>query len=234
MQVLVGLALVAAGAAGLIAMNLWTVPGVLSTAPRQCVASSQRGNPPGVPGASAGAGLVSSVSSGASGSSAVDRVGASDREVDGGAIVSGSLEAARGADEGEAVKVAESTTTSTDGTELPSIRFEPQVRALSSDMVGNARIIANYVSGNFAMKVTLIGHGDEGMSPDEYVDLGRRRALAVRNMLTSFGVKDARIGIALPVVEGGRVVANGVPSGSTEIRIEPRFGQPKRGGEYVP
>jgi outer membrane protein OmpA-like peptidoglycan-associated protein len=139
-----------------------------------------------------------------------------------------------GAEDAAVAKEVGSTTTVTDGTELPSIRFEPQSRALSPEMSKKVEPIAAYLRHHFGMKVVVVGHGDEGMNAADYVRTGRLRAAAVLRLLVDYGVTAARIGIELPVVEGDRVVGKGVPPGAVELRIEPRFVQPKKGGEDGP
>ena len=84
------------------------------------------------------------------------------------------------------------------------------------------------------MKVVLVGHGDEGMEAAEYVQLGRRRSSAVLRVLVDLGVTVARIGIEPPNVEEGRIVTKGIPPGAMELRIEPRFVQPKKGDNDGP
>ncbi len=149
-------------------------------------------------------------------------------------VASHSLEAGpAGAEDAAAAEEAGSTTTATDGTELPSIRFEPQSRALSPEMSKKVEPIAAYLRHHFGMKVVVVGHGDEGMIAADYVRTGRLRAAAVLRLLVDYGVTAARIGIELPVVEGDRVVSK-VPPGAVELRIEPRFVQPKKGGEDGP
>lgn len=139
-----------------------------------------------------------------------------------------------GTADAEVAKAVGATTTATDGTELPSIRFEPQSRALSPEMSKKVEPIAAYLRHHFGMKVVVVGHGDEGMNAADYVRTGRLRAAAVLRLLVDYGVTAARIGIELPVVEGDRVVSKGVPPGAVELRIEPRFVQPKKGGEDGP
>lgn len=149
-------------------------------------------------------------------------------------VASHSPEAGRaGTEDAATAKEGGSTTTATDGTELPSIRFEPQSRALSPEMSKKVEPIAAYLRHHFGMKVVVVGHGDEGMSAADYVRTGRLRAAAVLRLLVDYGVTAARIGIELPVVEGDRVVSK-VPPGAVELRIEPRFVQPKKGGEDGP
>ncbi len=201
-RVLSGLALMTAGAASLIAMNIWTVPtletirpsdvgarslSVSPTPPRETVEPVQSAKPPEVAAAESSAPAPSD----------------------------------------PPTKTA--TTTTSDGTELPSIRFEPQSRVLSPEMMKQVDPIGAYLRHNFGMKVVLTGHGDEGTEASEYVRMGRLRAAAVLRLLVDYGVSAARIGIELPEVEGDRVLTKGVPGGAVEMRIEPRFAQPKKG-----
>ena len=86
---------------------------------------------------------------------------------------------------------------------------------------------------NFKMKVTLIGHGDSGTEADEYIRVGRSRAGTTLRMLVDYGVSASRITVSEPKVEGNRVVDQGVPPGTVEVHIEPRF-ETKKGDAGVP
>ncbi len=210
-RVLGGLALITAGAAGLIAMNLWTVPTVsqgTSTAGERPAQTA-----PSVPTVEREPTPTPTPLTVASRSTEADPAGTVDAAV---------------------VQEVGSTTTATDGTVLPSIRFEPASRALTPEMSKKVEPIAAYLRHHFGMKVVVVGHGDEGMNASDYVRTGRLRAAAVLRLLVDYGVTAARIGIELPVVEGDRVVNKGVPPGAVELRIEPRFVQPKKGGEDGP
>ncbi len=200
-RILGGLALITAGVAGLIAMNIWTVPTIGERPPPT---SAPATSPPPEPASTA---PVASAS-------------ASARLVaDGGPDSPGDASA-----RGDVV-----TSKSTDGTTFPAIRFEAKSRALTKQMIENVEPIAAYLRNRFRMKVVLVGHGDAAMGAAEYVHTGRRRAAAVLRMLVDYGVSVARIGIEAPAIEDDRVVAEGVPPGTVEVRIEPRFQKPKKG-----
>ena len=223
LQAFVGLVCIAAGVGGLIALNLWTVPADTGAKHQQEAgkvstrATAHRDRP------DSGAVVVVDASLEAADAASTDVVQRRD---------AGRADAAV-----KMVVQVTSTTTSTDGTVLPSIRFEPQSRSVSAETLKTVIApIAEHVRNNFGMKVTLIGHGDAGMSAGEYQEMGRMRALYIRALLSSpsFGVSEKRVGINPPQVEGGRVVDKGIPPGSVEVIIEPRFGQPKKGGDNVP
>jgi outer membrane protein OmpA-like peptidoglycan-associated protein len=202
-RVLGGLALMTAGAASLIAMNIWTVP-TLETFRPSDVGTASLPVPSKLP------------------RETVDPV-PSVKQPD-------APSAAESAAPEPSVEPTKTVTTQTsDGTELPSIRFEPQSRVLSSEMMKQVDPIGAYLRHNFGMKVVLTGHGDEGMEASEYVRLGRLRSAAVLRLLVDYGVSAARIGIEVPEVEADRVLTKGVPGGAVEMRIEPRFVQPKKG-----
>ena len=214
-RILGGLALIATGAAGLIAMNIWTVPTIGRQGPVQHTGRAQV--PALLP-------------------SATDPTPAPIRSAisDAGAAPSdAAIEAVDAAVDAAAVSDA-STSRSTDGTVFPSVRFEAQSRALSKEMIRDIEPIAEYLRNHFGMKVVLVGHGDGGMDAAEYVRVGRFRAAAVLRMFVDYGVSVARIGIELPKTEGDKLVAQGVAPGTVEVRIEPRFQQPKKGEGDVP
>jgi len=209
-RVLGGLALITAGSAGLIAMNIWTVPTIVRSIPSHGVVSTATTTAVPVP----------------SPSTVPEKPPASSPTVvDAAPPIEAAVEVA--APEG-------GTTHSTDGTLLPSIQFEAQSQALNKELIKKVEPIGAYLRHNFGMKVVLVGHGDAGMDAAEYVRIGRFRAAAVLRMLVDYGVSVARIGIELPKVEGDRVVTGGVPAGTVEVRIEPRFEQPKKGEGDVP
>ena len=164
---------------------------------------------------------------------AVDADGGSPADgtiVDGGAV----NEAAPDGD-GAVVDRVVSTTTASDGTELPSLRFEHGSKTtLSPEMYVKFKQVAAYMNNNFGMKVTLRGHGDEGMKASEYVTLGRRRSAALYRLLIDHGVKEARIAVEPVAVEGDRVLDKGVAPGAMELVIEPRFQPQKKGGTDAP
>lgn len=205
-RVLGGLALMTAGAASVIAMNIWTVPTLKTSGPPGVgvpVSASKLPREAVEPTASALGPSVAAPSSAEAVSSATEPVSDSPTQ--------------------------STTTHASDGTVLPSIRFDPQSRVLSPEMMKQIDPIAAYLRHHFGMKVVLTGHGDEGMEASEYVRLGRLRAAAVLRLLVDYGVSAARIGIELPEIEADRVLTKGVPGGAVELRIEPRFAQPKKG-----
>ena len=207
-RVLGGLALITAGSAGLIAMNIWTVPTIARNKPSSGVVST-----PAMTSVTVRSPTVSATKPSVSSPTIPD---ASPPAEDDAAVE-------------EAAAPEGGTTRSTDGTPLPSIQFEAQSQALSKDLIKKVEPIGAYLRHNFGMKVVLIGHGDAGMDAAEYVRIGRFRAAAVLRMLVDYGVSVARIGIELPKVEGDRVITGSVPAGTVEVRIEPRFEQPKKG-----
>jgi outer membrane protein OmpA-like peptidoglycan-associated protein len=207
-RVLGGLALITAGAAGLIAMNIWTVPTIARNKPSSGVVST-----PATTSVTVRPPTLSPTKPPASSLTIPD------------ASPPVELDAAVE----EAAAPEGGTTRATDGTELPSIRFEAQSQALNKDLMKKVEPIGAYLRHNFGMKVVLIGHGDASMDAAEYVRIGRFRAAAVLRMLVDHGVSVSRIGIELPKVEGDRIISDGVPAGTVEVRIEPRFEQPKKG-----
>lgn len=213
-RILVGVALIAAGAAGLIAMNLWTVPalgsGVHVRVPPVDVPTVRTVPEPIAP-------PVAMPSPAATVSTTAPDAAIADAMPDAVAVVSDA-----------------STSRSTDGTTFTAVVFEPQSKALSKDLIRSVGPIAAYMRHNFGMKAVLVGHGDAGMSAAEYVQLGRFRSAAVLRVLVDYGVSVARIGIEQPTTEGDRIVAPGVSPGTVEIRIEPRFANPKKGEPDVP
>ncbi|HNZ23926.1 MAG TPA: OmpA family protein [Polyangiaceae bacterium] len=209
-----GFALIAVGAAGLVGMNVWTVPELPKGRDgcQEPTGSEQR------------AVVSATVEQAVSAEAPVPRL---QEMADAGAVI--------GDAEADVMRQEiTSWTTVPDGTELPSIRFEPQSQVLSAEMSRNVEPIAAYLRNHFGMKVVLVGHGDEGMDAAEYVQLGRRRSSAVLRMLVDLGVTVARIGIEPPNVEEGRIVTKGIPPGAMELRIEPRFVQPKKGDNDGP
>jgi outer membrane protein OmpA-like peptidoglycan-associated protein len=211
-RILIGLAMIGAGGAGLLAMNLWTLPPMLEAAraqqrPCPSVAASWVASPAPTPEVSAIVAASASVGPTASAAANLD------------------------ADAGEAD--AGATARATDGTTFPPIRFEERSRAPSRDLMTAVQPLAAYLRGHFDMKVVLIGHGDAGMSAAEYVQTGRVRAGVVLRMLVDYGVSASRITVQEPTVDGDRVVTRGVAPGTVEASVEPRF-ETRKGGADVP
>jgi outer membrane protein OmpA-like peptidoglycan-associated protein len=218
-RILVGLGLVGAGAAGLLAMNLWTVPLLRPAAERGVSPAPERVATLVVPSASAPDAPTDSANADAT---APLHAQAPD------AAPSGSTQP------GPELPGDASTSRSFDGATFPSIVFEPQRKTPSKAMLTSVEGMGAHLRENFALKVTLMGHGDAGMGAAEYVNLGRQRAAAVLRMLVDFGVSVSRIGIELPRVQNGSVVTQGTAPGTVEVRIEPRFPTPKEKERDVP
>lgn len=212
-RILVGLGMIGAGAAGLLAMNLWTLP-TMAASPcppaascPPCVATSHAGiTAPSAPAA------FPSGAAGAPGETA-DAGSAADA-VDGGEAGGGTSRAA-------------------DGTTFPDIRFEERSRAPSRELMVAVQPLAAYLRGHFDQKVVLTGHGDAAMSAAEYVQTGRLRAGIVLRILVDNGVSVSRITVQEPTVEGDQVVSRGVAPGTVEASVEPRF-ESKKGDADVP
>ncbi len=214
-RILIGLAMVGAGGAGLLAMNLWTLPAMLEAAraqqrPCPSVAASRVAAPE--PGSAASAMVAASASVGPTASSA------------------GNSDAAVG-DAGVGEAGVGVTSRAVDGTTFPEIRFEERSRAPSRDLMTAVQPLAAYLRGHFDMRVVLTGHGDAGMSAAEYVQVGRTRAGVVLRMLVDYGVSASRITVQEPTVEGDRVVTRGVAPGTVEASVEPRFEMRKGGAD---
>ena len=228
-QVLVGLACIAMGAAGLAAMNLWTIPDIVANGNRGArTAHAQQpaqAEPPAQaeqPGVGAGSDTPAPAVQPAA---STDVASPNAEEL--------AVEPATG-NEADTQAPAAGSTTTTDGTALPSIRFQPEEHTASATMIEDAIApIAKYLLYNFSMKAMLVGHGDDATSASEYVEAGNRRAAAVRFQLRKYGVLDPQIGITPPAVQGDRVLDLGVPPGTVEVRIDPRF-QQKKGGDVGP
>lgn len=218
-RILAGLALVSIGAAGLMAMNLWTVPMIVQGRPLPkpdvpVVTTEQ-------PRASAQPPSASTLLGGTT------PIPVASVLVDGGMV--------EAAEAGAPLPVLSGATSkATDGTTFDAIVFEPQSKALSKELINRLEPVAAYMRNNYGMMVTLTGHGDPGMDALEYVRMGRFRAGAVLRTLVDYGVSGSRIGIATPKVEGDQVVTGGVAPGTVEVLVEPRFLQPKKGENDVP
>ncbi len=210
-RLLGGLALIAAGASGLIAMNVWTVPLIGSARVRP-----EKTNPILVTSSSPVVSSTPSLTEAVTAGSAAVRV----------AIDAGGLDAAL---DSSGSQTDAATSRSADGTTFSAIVYEPRSKALTKELITKIGPIAKYMRNNYAMMVTLTGHGDTGMSPAEYVHMGRLRAGGVLRTLVDYGVSGTRIGISLPTIEGNRVVTKGVAPGTVEVRIEPRFARPVKG-----
>lgn len=221
-RILGGLALIAAGAAGLIAMNIWTVPTIAQRRPAQPLGLGPDATVTAQPRAP----------SSPTAPKPTPVPARSVRADDAGQVLRDA--AAEAGPEADGALADAATSRSTDGTVFPPVRFEPQSKALSKEMIGNVEPIAAYLRNHFAMKVVLVGHGDAGMDAAEYVRIGRFRAAAVLRMLVDYGVSVARIGIELPKTEGDELVTQGIPPGTVEVRIEPRFQQPEKGEDDAP
>jgi len=245
LQVVAGLVCIAAGAAGLIAMNLFTVPAIVRAESKQAawtvppkpslVAGETKVLPGAVPDGLGEAADPVASNEGASNEGAPNEgEHAQDAAVDG-AEEGAAGGTAAGATSGEVPVAVTSTTTVVDGTVLPSIRFEPQKRSLAQESVKDVIApIAEYMRNNFGTKATLVGHGDDGMSAAEYGEMGRWRALNVLRLLSNYGVSESRVGIVPPAVDRDRAANRAIPTGAVEVRIEPRFQVPKKGGDNAP
>lgn len=216
-RILGGLALITAGAAGLIAMNLWTVPTIGQGRARpEAIPTPPPRSPVTVPTTTRSATPPASVVPTVASSGAMPDAGPVDAAVE--AALDVAIEPTGGV-----------TSRSEDGTSFAPIVFEPQSKALSKGLIEKIGPIAAYMRNNYAMMVTLTGHGDAGMSTAEYIRIGRFRAGAVLRTLVDYGVSGARIGIALPKVEGDKIVAGDVPPGTVEVYIKSRFAKPEKG-----
>ena len=102
---------------------------------------------------------------------------------------------------------------------------------MSLEMMKEIEQISGYLRGHFAMLVRLVGHGDDPANVDEYIRVGRARALSVMRVLVDQGVSASRIAISQVPVADSKIEAGDVPAGSVEVTIEPRFAQPKKGND---
>lgn len=216
-RILVGLGMIGAGGAGLLAMNLWTlptmVPGPCPETPRCPPAVVTEIRP-----------LGSSPTSAASAPApAPTPSDASDADA--------APEAGQAAIDAEA-KGDGATLRASDGTEFPAIQFEERSRAPSRELMTAIQPLAAYLRGHFDMKVVLVGHGDASTTPEEYVQTGRLRAGTVLRMLVDYGVSASRIQVEQPKIEGGQVLTGGVAPGTVQASVEPRF-ETKKGGADV-
>ncbi len=218
-RILVGLGMIGAGAAGLLAMNLWTLPAAIDVPcpePPRCPPVTAA---PALPAPSAPAPSAPSASAAPSASQAEPADAASDSSPPDGS---------------ESPEVQDAATSkSSDGTTFPEIRFPERSRAQSRELMDAVQPLAAYLRGHFNMRVVLVGHGDAGTSAPEYIQTGRMRAGAVLRTLVDFGVSASRITIEAPAVEAGRVVTRGVAPGTVQATVEPRF-ETTKGDADVP
>jgi len=79
------------------------------------------------------------------------------------------------------------------GTQLEPVYFDYDAFSLSETACRTIERNANWLQGNPTVKVTIEGHCDERGSDEYNLALGERRALAVKNYLTTLGVNAERL-----------------------------------------
>jgi len=109
------------------------------------------------------------------------------------------------------------------------IRFEAGKTTLTRELTAQIETVAAQLRHNFGLKVVLVGYGDDPANSQEYVKVGRSRAVAVMRSLIDYGVSAARIAFESPILDGGVVEGT---SGTVGLKLVPRFAE---GGEkHVP
>lgn len=228
-SVLVGLSLMAAGAAGLVMLNLQAIPQLLASHKSDSVTVS-------VATPKVGGGIEQAAPQRDEAAEKDKQPGKQDeKSADGGGenpsepvadkdnATAAEAKADESAPSGEA-----RTTIVPDDTPLPSIRFAPPNLVMTGEMMKQIEEISAYVRARFGMMVFLVGHGDDASNPAEYVRVGRGRALSVMRVMVDQDVSSSRIGIGQPKMENDQLQVDGIAPGTVEIRIESRFAKPKK------
>lgn len=231
-SILVGLSLMAAGAAGLVMLNLQAIPQFLASQKSDSVTVSVA-----TPKLGGGTGQAARQGDETAGNRTADKDKQAGQQDVKGADGGGEDVSEPGADKDNEATAADeqqgaageaSTTIAPDGTPLPSIRFSLSNPVMTGEMMKQIEEISAYVRARFGMMVFLIGHGDDASNSAEYVRVGRGRALSVMRVMVDQDVSSSRIGIGQPKMENDQLQVGGIAPGTVEIRIESRFAKPKK------
>jgi peptidoglycan-associated lipoprotein len=76
-----------------------------------------------------------------------------------------------------------------------AVYFASNSNTLSAEEVANLAPVIEFLQKNPATKVTIAGHADERGTREYNIELGNRRALAVRQILADNGISNDRIGV---------------------------------------
>lgn len=76
-----------------------------------------------------------------------------------------------------------------------AVYFASNSNTLSAEEVTNLAPVIEFLQKNPTTKVTVAGHADERGTREYNIELGNRRALAVRQILADNGISNDRIGV---------------------------------------
>jgi len=192
-SIVVGLILIAAGAAGLVAVNTQLLPQLLQAdrAAHPAAATSETVAPAASPSTSA-----SEVPISGSATSSAAAAAAAAAASDGSPQPGGSASAAAG---------------------FESLRFETNFATIRTILV---QPLANFLKKNPNAKVVLTGHGDERSRTRDYLDVGRARALSVRKvLLNDYRVPPAQVSVEPVALQGDQVPVQARKPGWVEVKV---------------